>query len=97
MIMALRKIEGRGELPGATSAIMEMCVDNPRESFADLFATHPSIATRVEALVKFAGGRDPGPISLSSRAAVGPAADEGAAHGAEETGRGPWGPVVPRP
>lgn len=98
MIMALRKIEGRGELPGATSAIMEMCVDNPREGFADLFATHPSIARRVEALVKFAGGHDPGPISLSSRAAIGPAADERAAHGAEEDrGPGPWGPVVPRP
>ena len=43
MIMALRKIEGRGELEGATSAVMEMCVDNPRSGFSDLFATHPSI------------------------------------------------------
>ena len=43
MISALRKIEDRGELPGATSAVMEMCVDNPREGFADLFATHPSV------------------------------------------------------
>src|SRR4029077_13176437 len=33
MISALRKIEGRGELHGATSAVMEMCVDNPREEF----------------------------------------------------------------
>jgi heat shock protein HtpX len=65
MISALRKIEGRGELPDATSAIMEMCVDNPREEFADLFATHPSVDSRVEALVKFAGGHDPGPIELS--------------------------------
>jgi heat shock protein HtpX len=64
MILALRKIEGRGELEGATSAVMEMCVDNPREGFADLFATHPSIDSRVEALVKFAGGRDPGPLPL---------------------------------
>jgi heat shock protein HtpX len=64
MITALRKIEGRGELEGATSAVMEMCVDNPRSGFADLFATHPSIEARVEALVKFAGGRDPGPIAL---------------------------------
>src|ERR1051326_3861964 len=38
MISALRKIEGRGELAGATSAVMEMCVDNPREEFSDLFA-----------------------------------------------------------
>ncbi len=64
MISALRKIEGRGELQGATSAVMEMCVDNPRSGFADLFSTHPSIDSRVDALVKFAGGHDPGPIAL---------------------------------
>ncbi len=64
MIMALRKIEGRGELEGATSAVMEMCVDNPREGFADLFATHPSIERRIKALIEFAGGRDPGPLDL---------------------------------
>jgi len=63
MIMALRKIEGRGELSGATSAVMEMCVDNPREGFVDLFATHPSVDRRVEALVRLAGGHDPGPIA----------------------------------
>ena len=57
MISALRKIENRGELPGATSAVMEMCLDNPREGFADLFATHPSVDSRVQALVKFAGGQ----------------------------------------
>jgi heat shock protein HtpX len=62
MISALRKIENRGELPGATSAVMELCVDNPREGFADLFATHPSVQSRVDALVKFAGGHDPGPL-----------------------------------
>src|SRR3979411_2519940 len=31
LISALRKIEGRGELAGATSAVREMWVDNPRE------------------------------------------------------------------
>jgi heat shock protein HtpX len=66
MISALRKIENRGELPGATSAVMELCVDNPREGFADLFATHPSVDARVQALVKFAGGHDPGPLALPS-------------------------------
>src|ERR1700744_428243 len=64
MISALRKIEGRGELPGATSAVMEMCIDNPREGFGELFDTHPPVDRRVEALVKFAGGHDPGPIAL---------------------------------
>jgi heat shock protein HtpX len=76
MISALRKIEGRGELPGATSAVMEMCVDNPREGFGELFDTHPTVQNRVEALVKFAGGHDPGPIAL-------PAADD------TDTGTGP--------
>src|ERR1700731_1076794 len=64
MIMALRKIEGRGELPDATSAVMEMCVDNPRTGFGELFDTHPPIDKRIEALIKFAGGRDPGPLAL---------------------------------
>src|SRR6202140_995128 len=64
MISALRKIEGRGELAGATSAVMEMCVDNPREEFSDLFATHPPIEQRIAAIMKFAGGHDPGPLAL---------------------------------
>jgi heat shock protein HtpX len=66
MISALRKIENRGELPGATSAVMELCIDNPREGFADLFATHPSVDSRVQALVKYAGGHDPGRLALPS-------------------------------
>ena len=66
MISALRKIEGRGELAGATSAVMEMCIDNPREGFANIFDTHPSIDARVAALVRYAGGHDPGPLALPS-------------------------------
>ena len=73
MITALRKIEGRGELPGATSAVMELCVDNPREGFADLFATHPSVQSRVDKLVQFAGGRDPGPLAPPEQTSEQPA------------------------
>ncbi len=80
MISALRKIEGRGELPGATSAVMEMCLDNPREGFGELFDTHPTVDARVAALVKFAGGHDPGPIALPA-----PDDDDQAAPA------GPWG------
>jgi heat shock protein HtpX len=72
MISALRKIENRGELPGATSAVMELCLDNPREGFSDLFATHPSVDARVQALVKYAGGHDPGRLALPSDAADAP-------------------------
>jgi heat shock protein HtpX len=57
MISALVKIKGKGELPGVPSAVMELCLDNPRSGFADLFATHPSIDQRVGALIRYAGGR----------------------------------------
>src|ERR1700720_3221473 len=63
MISALRKIEGRGELHGATSAVMEMCVDHPREEFTDLFSTHPSVEARIKVLVEVAGGHDPGALT----------------------------------
>ena len=85
MISALRKIEGRGELPGATSAVMEMCVDNPRQGFGELFDTHPSVERRVEALVKFAGGHDTGLIAL-------PAPEDDAGDQQEKAATaGPWG------
>jgi heat shock protein HtpX len=64
MISALRKIEGRGELVHANSAVMEMCIDNPRVGFSNVFDTHPPIDARVAAIVKFMGGHDPGPIAL---------------------------------
>jgi heat shock protein HtpX len=100
MISALRKIEGRGELPGATSAIMEMCVDNPREGFGELFDTHPSVENRIKALIDFAGGHDPGPLPLpppdsdrSSEEGPWQSAEESAETSAESDAsdeRGPW-------
>src|SRR5262245_61844720 len=66
MISALRKIEGRGEIPDANSAVMEMCIDNPRVGFSNVFATHPPVEARVEALVKYAGGHDPGPLAVEA-------------------------------
>jgi len=110
MISALRKIENHGELPGATSAIMELCLDNPREGFSDLFATHPSVESRVQALVKFAGGHDPGPLPLLPAATAddqhpltnnlpspvkGPWSDTNDRVGASPTAPpGPWGDRV---
>jgi len=87
MISALRKIENRGELPGATSAVMELCLDNPREGFSDLFATHPSVESRVQALVKFAGGHDPGPLALPPAAGPGDPPPPG---GQPPVPSGPW-------
>lgn len=65
MISALRKIDGRGDIKAANSAIMEMCLDNPRHGFTNLFGTHPSIDDRIDRLVRFAGGRDPGPFPVA--------------------------------
>jgi heat shock protein HtpX len=109
MISALRKIEGRGELPGATSAIMEMCIDNPREGFGELFDTHPSVENRIKALIKFAGGHDPGPLPLPPPDGD-RTSDEGPWQTAEESAetsaqfdasdeRGPWSqpPSEPTP
>ncbi|MGB7258710.1 MAG: M48 family metallopeptidase [Pseudolabrys sp.] len=97
MISALRKIEGRGEIPGANSAVMEMCIDNPREGFSNIFDTHPSVDKRVEALVKFAGGHDPGPIAELEDASEGEPAQispppPGGPWGTEPPPGGPWGP-----
>jgi len=100
MISALRKIENRGELPGATSAVMELCVDNPREGFADLFATHPSVQSRVDALVKFAGGHDPGPLPPTEETDE-PEAQAGQQDAPPRLRHGPWddssGPAAPPP
>jgi len=90
MISALRKIEGRGELNGATSAVMEMCVDNPREGFEDIFATHPPIGARIAALVKFAGGHDPGPLALPGPAETENDAAAPAEGTADRPTGGPW-------
>jgi heat shock protein HtpX len=98
MISALRKIEGRGELPGATSAVMEMCLDNPREGFGELFDTHPTVDSRVAVLVKFAGGHDTGPIALPPQAngedekSDTDQAPAGAPSGSSAPS-GPWGPA----
>lgn len=89
MISALRKIEGRGELPGATSAVMEMCIDNPRGGFSNIFDTHPPIDARVASLVKFAGGHDPGPLALPEPGET--AAAEETESGDQPGPGGPWG------
>ncbi len=72
MISALRKIEGRSSIKGPDE-VQQMFLDNQPDgrSFEGLFATHPPIGKRVEALVKFADGHDPGPWSGETPAAGG--------------------------
>lgn len=56
MISALQKISGNAAV-NAPSEVREMFIENPHSDFASLFATHPPIEKRIEALAKFAGGR----------------------------------------
>jgi heat shock protein HtpX len=95
MIAALRKIENRGELARANSAVMEMCIDNPRVGFANVFDTHPPIEARCEALVKYAGGHDPGPLAIDAPPEQAQLPPEEGPWGAEPSSAppagGPWG------
>lgn len=56
MISALLKISGRADIEGVPSGIMDMCIENDPDGFGDMFATHPSIAKRVQALQSYAAG-----------------------------------------
>jgi heat shock protein HtpX len=94
MVSALRKIEGRGELQGATSAVMEMCIDNPRQDFSNIFDTHPPIDARVAALVKYAGGHDPGPLALPAPGTTTTEQEETSASASPQSG--PWSSVETR-
>jgi heat shock protein HtpX len=69
MISALRKIEGRSSIKGPDE-VQQLFLDNQPDGVGleGLFASHPPISKRVDALVKFGGGRDPGPWSGESAA-----------------------------
>ncbi len=56
MISALQKISGRSDIKGMPDDIQQMMVEN-RTGFLGVFATHPPIEKRIEAL-KMLGGRD---------------------------------------
>lgn len=84
LIAALRKIEGRSDMPRVPGDIREMFFDNAIKSgFERLFATHPPIQVRVDALVRYAGGHDPGPLPLAPPSAGAPPSFIPA--------EGPWG------
>ncbi len=76
MISALQKISGNAAV-NAPSEVREMFIENPHSDFASMFATHPPIGKRIEALVKFAGGRVSAPQAAPVAATPGK--------------RGPWG------
>lgn len=86
MISALLKISGRADIPGVPSGVMDMCIENDPNDFADIFSTHPSIAKRVNALQAYAGGvLPPQPPRMRERQALPQIVEK----------RGPWGRPLP--
>ncbi|MBR0682487.1 M48 family metallopeptidase [Roseomonas eburnea] len=64
MITALRKVEGNADMPEVSPQVRALFLEDAGDSaLSSLMATHPPIGDRVAALVKFAGGRDPGPMA----------------------------------
>lgn len=74
MISALQKISGNSAV-NAPSEMREMFIENAHADFTSIFATHPPIQKRIEALAKYAGGR------VAPIAATAPAGGKA----------GPWG------
>lgn len=98
MISALQKISGNAAV-NAPSEVREMFIENPHADLSSLFATHPPIEKRIEALEKFAGGRvvdaaprAPGPWDATQKASdpVSPKVDPPPSQQPTRP-RGPWG------
>ena len=88
MISALQKISGHSHVE-APSSVRSMFLDDD-EGVMSLFSTHPPIARRIDALVKFAGGRLPEPPPAAGALARPAPAEPGASQ--PLTGDpGPWG------
>ena len=71
MISALRKIEMHASLPAIPAQMSAFFIEAPdalqSTSWLD---THPTISERIDALIRFAGGHDPGPMpDLTSESA----------------------------
>ena len=91
MISALQKISGHSEM-NAPQSVRSMFLDDHDEGVMGLFATHPPIDKRIDALVRFAGGRilplQPGPGAAASSAGPAPSLPEAPLITGED---GPWG------
>jgi heat shock protein HtpX len=81
MISALMKISGGAEKLNAPESVRAMFLDDHESGIYALFATHPPIPDRIDALVRYAGGKLP-------QVQPEPAVTEGPWGGAR---KGPWG------
>jgi len=85
MISALKRIEDHARIDHVPSLVQEAFIENPSSGFSGLFDTHPPITARIDALVKYAGGRPDALIDGPARAS---------AQAPLEPPGGPWGPAT---
>lgn len=57
LVRALQRISGNAEMPGAPEDLRAFFIENETKGFAGLFATHPPIAQRIDALRTLAGAQ----------------------------------------
>ncbi len=89
MIRVLQKLSGNAELRNVPDEVREMALHNPRIGLAGLFATHPPIEKRIEALIKFGGGRV-GSVSRPKRYPEPNTSTKQKSFGKRPSGRNPW-------
>jgi heat shock protein HtpX len=89
MISALRKIEVAPQIPQASNHMSAFFIESPAMApERSWFSTHPSIDSRVAALVRYAGGHDVPPPSFLSASPIVPDVSPG---GSNVSAKGPWG------
>lgn len=88
MISALQKISGHAALP-SPEAVQGMFIENLEVGAYSLFATHPPIEKRIEALVTFGGGRVSEIAPAQAEGWLPESAADPAVVGESD---GPWGP-----
>ncbi|QXX75273.1 M48 family metallopeptidase [Methylovirgula sp. HY1] len=93
MISALRKIEVAPQIPQASTHMSAFFIESPAMApERSWFSTHPSIESRIAALVRYAGGHDVPPPSLLSASPIVPEVLPGDANASPNGAwaRGPW-------
>ena len=88
MVRVLQKVSGRSQIANVPDAVAELFLDHHPTGWQALFATHPSIEDRIEALRHFAGAR---PELAGRPANSAPAMSERDVLNPIHVRKGPWG------
>ncbi len=95
LISALRKIAVAPQIPQASSHMSAFFIESPAMApERSWFSTHPSIESRVAALVRYAGGHDVPPASFLGTSPIVPEQSAGSSNASP---KGPWGRFSARP